>query len=158
MEMEKLTLYNKKKVVVGVKQNILAAIFAFAIMVPFSWMAGDREPAAIRHSGFVTPSVVAPGTEATVTWTVTIRRACDGEVRRVITDADGIEWRLAPVPSQVDRAVGKKVITRSFIIPLGAAPGPATYKSVVTSYCNPLHYIWPVVNEKPSVDFEIAKK
>lgn len=150
------TLLGKKKVVVGKKQNIMAALFSLLFWAPVAYLSLDRDPAVIRHSGFITPAIVTPGTEATVTWRVTIARTCSGEVRRVITDRDGVEWRLAPVPSEADVNVGQKTITRQFIIPLGASPGPATYKAIVTSKCNPIHYLWPVVNEKPTLNFEIG--
>ena len=154
--MQKLSLYSKKKVVVGWKQNMLAALFALVIWAPLAIMAFDHNPAVIRHSGFIKPVVAIPGNEVQVTWNVEIKRHCIGEVRRVITDSDGIEWRLAPVPSEADRDIGKKTIIRKFIVPLAATPGPATYKAIVTSKCNPLQHLWPVVNEQPVLNFEIG--
>lgn len=129
-----------------------AAVSAFFI-APIVYMAADREPPVIRHSGEIVPPDPYPGGRISVVWHTTIKRVCPGLVQRRIVDSTGTIWTLGMVEAEYGRS---DELIRSFAIPFGIAWGEARYTATVQYRCNVLQDYWPIIVEGPAVRFRVA--
>lgn len=122
--------------------HILAACVAALVVAPMTFWATDKQSPIIIHESAIFPPNVRPGSSATITWTATELRSCTGIIHRRFVDSQWVVWAVTPVPS-VYRALlkGKTTFSREIIIPLGMAPGPATFTGARVYYCNPLHQL-----------------
>lgn len=139
-----------------------AAFFvAFGVLGTPIYMLVDRDPPFERFSGVVLPSTPHPGQMTQVQWDGHTKRRCDGYVRRWITDSEGVIWTIGetPVVGQ-DVQYGDKTVRtgREFRLPSKVALGPATYRSLVRSYCNFLQrwLDWPIIYTSPELPFTVT--
>lgn len=160
------------------------AIIALIVCVPLVgypvWALLDREPPYIRQSGVIVPvapqlcglpagepeHAVLPGSCVAVQWQIRELRRCPpnvpNNITRVIQDSEKVPWMVGPIPGYygtINTPKPGSELTRFFIVPSGAKPGPALYKSSATFACNLLQTIfWPINVNTPDIAFEIKPR
>lgn len=159
-------------------RQFLIALASSALLLGLPlWMLLDRSPPYVRDHGQIIaaapencglppgPASVTPGACVAVVWSVRIIRNCvpseHSNITRRIVDGENVAWPIAAVaglygtgtlPSSSDRLV------RYLVLPSGAAPGRAIYKSSASYACNPLQrLVWPVVVDTPDITFVIEE-
>lgn len=159
------------------RQAVLALIVCVPLVGYPVWALLDREPPYIRHSGDIVPALpqqcglsegaaaaVVPGSCVTVTWNIKVLRSCPPDtpnnVTRVIQDSEKVTWPIGPVAGlfgTTQKPPGD--LTRYFLIPSGARPGRAVYKSSASFACNFLQSMfWPIRVSVPDIEFEIVAR
>ena len=128
-------------------------------------MAGDRADPFVRYGGEIYPANPQPDSQVTIKWTGHRWRECEGEVWRTITDKDDKVHTFAPTPVEYTHTQNPDIMPRTFTLPIAVPPGRATYKAVAkfrcplpfTSIINPMHYIFPIIVDRPTVDFNVGE-
>lgn len=124
---------------VFIRDRALPPILATLIGIFLVLLLDRREPLKVE-SLTITPTIVKAGSSAYVIFGATENRDCEGIVHRSIIDSGGHVFTLAPEPSIYPSLLSgdKKQFVKEVTIPLGVAPGPATYVSDLDRWCN-----WP---------------
>ncbi len=147
------TLFARK-----VARHLIPGILACAIAFVGVAAIGNRYSVLIENPR-VEPNQVEAGANATLHFTARgFDLACKGVVDRSITDSKGVITKLKETDTSNLKPIdhGGFEFSRTFPVPAGAAPGPATYKAVVTRWCNPIQkFFWPIV-EETDVKFAVA--
>ncbi len=119
---------------------------------------GNRYSVLIENPR-VEPNQVEAGANATLHFTARgFDLACKGVVDRSIIDSKGVIYRLKETATSNIKPIehGGFEFSRTFPVPVGMASGPATYRAIVTRWCNPIQkFFWPIV-EETDVKFSVA--
>ncbi len=147
------TLFARK-----VARHLIPGILACAIAFVGVAAIGNRYSVLIENPR-VEPNQVEAGANATLHFTARgFDLACKGVVDRSITDSKGVITKLKETDTSNLKPIdhGGFEFSRTFPVPAGAAPGPATYRAIVTRWCNPIQkFFWPIV-EETDVKFSVA--
>ena len=142
--------------------NIIAAIFAIVVAGPITWWAIDRTPALVfEANGVPVPNPAMIGKELDLQrGVIVLKEGCDIWYNREIMDSTGFVWSF-PVTlstySGMAPGFHKTHSSNAFVVPLGAAAGPAVTTSNIWSSCNPLQKFFPVHYRTPPIDFTIER-
>ena len=140
-------------------QKFISPVLALVIIGPIMWWLADRFPPYSLRDGVLKPNPARPGDEVDIEWTLELTRSgCTGFFQRVIIDSHGGLWSFAPMQSIFVNLKPGKYRTHSFnriLLPRGIASGVAEIVTVTTYYCNPVHYVWPLVEEQPRLKLRI---
>lgn len=134
----------------------LAAVGSYSL----AKMIADRQP-PIHYVDARALSPTAPqGGKLAVEFTVIRERHCDLEVRRTLTDSEGVRHTIPSYTVGFPNTLGREQYQREITVPTWAAVGPATYDVRLAYYCNPLHFAfgWPIEVGAPPIDFEIERR
>ncbi len=118
------------------------AVFGFGVaLTPGITLFLLNEPSPVSSSKLdvLTPEV-APGQDFKMHVSSEITKKCKGTIWRSIIDSAGVQTNYKPVPRPDDPD-----FSVSLTVPLGAAPGPATYQSRIEWECNYVQELWPRV-------------
>lgn len=141
-----------------IARHLIPGVIASAIAFVGVAAIGNRYSVLIENPTVV-PNQVEAGANATLHFTARgFDLACRGVVDRSIINSKGIITKLKETATSNIKPIehGGFDFSRTFPVPLGAAPGPATYKAVVTRWCNPIQkFFWPIV-EETDVKFSVA--
>ena len=143
----------------GFARNFPPVIIALFIGYVAVELFGDRTIETVNALA-VTPNPVHPGQTATVVYQGRQDNNCDGIVHRWIIDSKGTLIQLDDAGVLHHDIVDPGKIftfTKTFNVPLGLNPGPATYNSEAVRWCNSWQqFLWPV-RDRYTVSFEVAK-
>lgn len=134
-----------------------AASFAIVFIAAPLFMLLDRRPVIQISDNALTPTIAHPGDHMTVTWTAKEYRNCAGTVRRRVIDGIGkIHEFKAEQTNYHETLKDSNQFQGHFMLPVGLAPGAATYAPIVERYCNVVQqYFWPMRDDPPPVKFTI---
>ena len=139
------TLFARK-----VARHLIPGILACAIAFVGVAAIGNRYSVLIENPR-VEPNQVEAGANATLHFTARgFDLACKGVVDRSIIDSKGVIYRLKETATSNIKPIehGGFEFSRTFPVPVGMASGPATYRAIVTRWCNPIQkFFWPIVEE-----------
>lgn len=130
-----------------------AAIIGTLIIAPslLIFWYNEAVPVSYSRREVLTP-IVSPGGLLKIRITAEITKDCISTVTRSIVDGAGYSHDAA--------AVTQPAFTNYTVelpVPLGAAPGPATYRARVEWVCNPVQRWFPNVVLQPEIPFTIAQ-
>lgn len=117
----------------------------------------DRDP-PIYYEGAraLEPSVESGGT-IDVEFKVFRKRICDQEVKRYLTDSQGIKHAIPSYTVGLQMLAGRETYQRSITIPTAAAVGPASYQVIIDYQCNPMQAIFSGIRVvSPPITFDIT--
>lgn len=137
--------------------NLAPPAIALLIVAPICVALFDRAPPFQFVSGVITPRPAFAGSTVTVTWEVKNEGSneCGGTVYRVIVDAKGTQWQLAPSDAIYARVRRGNTFSVNFTLPEFMAHGPAVYHSLPRYWCNWAQRIWPVHGDAPPITFNV---
>lgn len=127
---------------------VSAIIFAPSLLI---FWYNEAAPVAYSRREVLTPTV-APGGVLKIRITAEITKSCISTVYRSIIDGAGYQHDAAPVT--------RPAFTNYLVelpVPLGAAPGEASYRARVEWVCNPVQRWFPNVVLQPEIPFTIAQ-
>lgn len=137
----------------------LPSLLALFFIVPIVWWIADRTPPYTLTDGVPHPDPAHPGDEVDLEWTLKLTRSgCTGYFQRVVIDNSKGVWTFAPMQSSFVNLKPGSYRTHSLnrmTLPRGIAPGMAEVFTVTTYFCNPIHHIWPIVDEQPRLKMMI---
>lgn len=131
------------------------------VIVIFAFMFGtwivDRNPpgAYIGIPKVLYDNEIKQGSNIIVQYEVYRYRSCPLKVERVMYDGMGIRYSLPDYDLASAGDMGPQTLRVKVNIPYGMEKGKSEYRVMVSYYCNPLHYIWPIVVIAPIAYFEI---
>lgn len=131
-----------------VQRNWFPALVSAIFIGPVAWWSLDNEPPLVVNSITVENPEVPRGGNLVMTYDVTRKRTCRGEVQRIFVDAKDtlIPIEVYRFNEGVNRngkasVIGREVVRVSAPVPFGAAPGPAKYQAILEYFCNPLQRV-----------------
>ena len=133
---------------------IILALFTGYVAIE---LLGDRTIETLETIS-ITPQPVKPGDKASILYKGRQSANCEGIVHRWIIDSKGTLIQLddANVFRRDETAAGVFTFTKTFNVPLGLAPGTATYNANVLRWCNSWQqFLWPV-RYHYTAKFEVA--
>lgn len=128
-----------KKMLIFAVANAVAALTAI-------W-AADRSSPTESISVRIRPPEIAAGATGDVLYTYQRFKLCSRHSVRYVIDATGREFQVSveDSPPYVGRIRNEpNTFIQPFRVPRAAAAGDAQYRVVITDFCNPMHYIWPL--------------
>src|ERR1035437_3307158 len=142
--------------------NVIAAVVLLVIIIPGTWLVTDREPPLVLISGVAIPSAVVVGGTYRLKWTFKpANRACGGAVSWVLVDSERTRWTQPSEPTELNYKIlnsdDKAVVGREHIVPSGAAPGPAIFKTTADFVCNFTQHWWPIHVEYSDVIINVLE-
>lgn len=148
-----------KTITISISVHVLAAMVALLIAVPLVFIVGIRTSPYTYIRGQMVDEEVTAGMLGYVRWTGMYKRNCTGEFFRTILDSgDNIHYLLViPDPPDDDELNVPVEWTRAFILPHGAAEGPALYRVRAQYWCNPLQHLWPIKIDLPDIPFKVIR-
>jgi hypothetical protein len=115
----------------------------------------DRDPPTEFHKIEAIPFDVKDG-EVRIHFEIIRHRQCEFRSERVLFDSTRTRWLLDEVHfSRSPGPIGPDQYITVVQLPK-MATGPARYVMVSRYYCNPLHYIWPIVVGPVYVGFNVV--
>lgn len=135
--------------------HVVAAFACGLIVGPLFYLVIDREVPFVIYHGRIVPPEPRPGDVVEIEWTGNRVRACPGMISRRIVDSIGIIHTIAGVDAQYTQTANPQPVVRNFRLPLALAPGPATYYATSSFICNFTQKWWPIVVERPPVQFNV---
>lgn len=106
------------------------------------WL-GDRNPTMSVVSVRTEPT--EPGALLEVAYRINRFRLCNRNVYREIIDGDGLRHVLGSQQRPSPAALGYDAYTQLVYVPTAVRPGSGSYRVTIEDYCNPIHYLWPIV-------------
>jgi len=127
--------------------RILLGIYLLAGVVLLFWLIDRAEPVTFQPTPVV--EVIA-GQQARIPVAFVRHRACPVEIDSWIVDSTNGRFDYPDQRNQGRGPVGEEVFRFFLVLPIpaGMASGPATMHRVVSYFCNPIHYIYPIVNRR----------
>lgn len=136
----------------------LVAAFVTGITVgPLTLLVADRTVPFEIYSGRIEPENPHPGDRVEIIWTGDRHRDCPGDVERKLIDAWGAPHLIAGAEAQYTKSENPQPVVRSFRLPLNLPPGKTTYIATSKFYCNFTQKWWPIVVERPRVEFTVVR-
>lgn len=140
--------------------NLIVALLVFLVAWWGVWPAYNYTRGTADN---VTVSIVAEpflGADALVyRWTGNLVRSCPVDVRRKITDSEGVVTNLVavsfdPVPKS---SLGKQSYEIIIPVPVRISEGPAIYQAVEVPQCSWLQRLFPFEVPYPPVNFTVTR-
>lgn len=141
-----------------IRRDIIIGFIVVAVFSPiFWWTFLDRDVPYDFVEGVVKPQEAQIGSPVTITWRVNVHRVCPGVVYRQIVDSAGKIHNYDPIYAmrreQLTTTQHNVSFSRTFILPVDARPGPATYRAYYCYRCNPIQDMWPICGYTQDVPF-----
>lgn len=120
------------------------------------YWAADRElPVRVTDTVLLTP-VVAPGQELRIRVYGFRHKSCRSVFQRLYRDGEGARF----IHDDVDIRLSTSNLGQdNWVVPLPisvtAKPGRGIFRMLTQYYCNPLHYIFPLIDMQPPMEFKI---
>ena len=134
-----------------VRIGFLVAILWF----PATW-AMDKNSPEHYLDGSITPAHAHAGDTVVIRWIIDSDKSCVGIVQRKLVDAGGVVYDFLPKGTDTKAGERQVELTREIILPLGMAPGRATYHAEFSWMCNPFQRLfWPLLAQTPELYFTI---
>ena len=132
----------------GFARNFPPLLLALALGICAVMLFYPREHVMV-YNEVIEPNPAHPGELANLVYTANNTETCDGVVYKWVVDLRGTKHVLAVDVAAYHSVESKvEVYHKPFYVPLGAAPGPAFYKSHVVRYCNAVQeFIWPTTDD-----------
>ena len=124
------------------------------------WALDDEAPYVYHEvNAKIEPNPATAGGRVTVTWPVTINRLCPAQVHRSLRNAENNRplQQYDPTPSALTVQMGDPTIEKTFELPVNLPP-TVKYQAKVCFRCNPLHTIFPICVDTPSLFFRVNRK
>lgn len=143
--------------------RVASIVYWLAIVLALGCLAAqvlDREPSTeVLSRDLLTERVVA-GEAVKVRFNVHRNRLCRTESTWIFFDGNGEYRRFGPVGIEASGPLGPDQFTRSWTVPINAAPGAARLRLVTSWQCptNLLHPLYPVVRVAEDIHFEILAR
>lgn len=132
---------------ISMRRKLIHVVFlvclAFVAAVAGVWTA-DRG-AVIQIVETRADKPVKPGGQLQIVYRVNRFRVCQRQVFREIIDGQGLRHVLGIQPNPVPGPLGYDSYTVLVAVPPVVQPGLGEYRVTIEDYCNPLHYMWPLV-------------
>lgn len=96
------------------------------------------------------------GTDLIVKYDVYRNAACRSIIQSVFRDRLGTRFVLDDIMLFMSPAIiGRDSYAMRVNVPVKMVEGEAIFRHVFVYYCNPLHYLWPVIAPSPDIHFTV---
>ena len=142
--------------------HTLAASIGIIVVAPLLFMLLDRGQILVYENQRIVPDPVARGTRAASVIDAVELRKCDGYMQRVIIDSSGHTFSFTKETTnyrEVSDPPRMRTLYREFVVPRGAAAGPAVHRVHLVRWCNVVQkLIWPIRETARDVHFVILDR
>lgn len=142
------------------KHFFLALILSVGAIIATAvgyWTQSRDLPVESRMIEVVGP--VYRGGKLLVRWQVYRSRACHATKTEFVIDVGGVRWTMSErVYESPPGPLGLDTFISQTDVPEGIPAGLATLRVIFSYMCNPVHRIWPVVNNMPDMPIFILDK
>lgn len=141
-------------------RNIIIASSLFLLSWWVAWPAFTyKHGTAVNMSTELVASPFIDANELIYRWSGDVVRSCPVEIRRRITDSEGVVTNLVstnfgPIPSY---GLGLQSYEISITVPKRISEGPAVYEAVEVPRCSWMQRLLPVSVPYPIVEFTVTR-
>lgn len=136
----------RPKNIVSFARLVALFVCGSAAAVAGVW-TGDRLQTTEAFRTEATPFYANAGGILKISYEFRRYRLCPRETQRIIIDGQKNRFDLGVQSVPVRGLVGNDSYIQSVNVPRGAAPGPSVYRVSIRDFCNPIHYLWPLMRE-----------